>query len=145
MPIIIGEGTTPYYKRKIKCPAHYLIHPKVDIYKREPIPEFKDCHNIVEYQGKPIRIRKQRIVKDAFGNKVIDWKKLYELGEKNDGSVIQPWVSASWAIENCYNPSSIVCLLCKRRCFEGKQTIIERTIQRLYPTKDSSSKIESYR
>ena len=134
MPIIIGETKsqgvgTPYYQRKIRCPGHWLVSPKVDVYLREPVPELKDCRNYGEYQGQRIKIQKMRIKKDRFGRKMIDWKKLYEL--RKTGQVLNPLISASFAIEHVYDPLSVLCLMCDKRCMEGKGKINERSIKRL--------------
>jgi len=123
--------TTPYYQRKIQCPGHYLIPPTIDIYLREPVPELKYCSNIVEYKGMPKKIKKWRIVKDKWGRKQIDWKKLYELRSK--GIVKHPLISASEAIERIYDPKGMLCRLCGYGCLEGKDKILENTIRRLRP------------
>lgn len=135
MSIIIGEekkytNQAPYYRRKIRCPGHWLVPPQVDVYLREPVSLLKDCSNFVELKGKRIKIRKTRIVKDRFGNKKLDWKKLYELRTK--GVVLHPWITASEAIEKIYDPLSRLCLNCDKRCMEGKGKINEFTIKRLH-------------
>jgi len=135
MPIIVGEiqsktGQTPYYKRMIRCPGHWLISPKVDVYLREPVPLLKDCHDVVEVKGVRMRIRKTRIARDKWGNKKLDWKKLYEL--RKTGQVLNPLISASEAIERIYDPLSFLCIHCDKRCMEGKGTINEYTIKRLH-------------
>jgi hypothetical protein len=107
-----------------------MIPPKVDIFLREPIPELKNCHDFAEWKGTRMRIKKMRIVKDAWGRKQIDWKKLYELRSK--GIVLQPFVTASWAIEHVYDPIGYLCQHCDKRCLEGKGIINERTIRRLH-------------
>jgi hypothetical protein len=139
MPILL-DNQAPYYKRQIRCPAHWLIHPSLDIYVHEPVNMFKHCSDFVDYLGKKIKIRKSRIKTDAWGRKVIDWKKLYKLRDSGSHLVANPFLSASDAIENIYNPLSIVCQTCDKRCFEGKQNIYERGIQRLHPTKERSRK-----
>jgi hypothetical protein len=133
---VLVETQAPYYKRKIKCPGHYLIPPQVDIYLYEPVPWAKEIRDWVEFRGKQVKLRKKSIRKDAWGRKMIDWKKLHEL--ERQGVVRQPWISASYAIENIYNPVSSVCQLCNKRCFEGKGIIYELGIQRLYPTKQNT-------
>jgi len=132
MPVIIDEEkklTTPYYKHMIRCPGHYLIPPTVDIYLREPVSLLKQCRDWVELKGKKFNIRKTRIVKDRFGNKKIDWKKLYRL--RNEGIVLNPLISASEAIERIWDPMSFLCRNCDKRCMEGKGKINEFTIKRL--------------
>ena len=120
-----------YYKRMIHCPGHWLVSPKVDVYLREPVPELKDCSEGGEYQGRFIKIKKTRIVKDRFGNKQLDWKKLYQLCAKGSGEVLRPKVSAAWAIEHVYDPTSILCLHCPKYCKEGQGRILTSTINRL--------------
>jgi len=132
MTVIVGEDkrtTAPYYRRKIQCPGHYLVSPKIDVYLRESVSELKGCSDIVEWGGRPRKIKKTRIMRDCLGNKMLDWKKIYAL--QKTGQVIQPWITASYAIENVYDPLSPICYTCKYRCKEGKDTIIESTIRRL--------------
>jgi len=139
MPVIIGEQTivgdkvqdVPYYKRKIRCPGHFLIPPKVDIYLYEPVPWMSALsgRKFIEVLGKKLNIRRKRIKKDAFGRKMVDWKKLHKL--RDAGIVMQPWVSSSWVIENIYDPYSWLCLNCDKRCLEGKGNILTKTIRRL--------------
>jgi len=122
MTVIIGEtSAAPYYKKLIRCEGHYLIPPTVDIYLREPIPELKNCSNrVFEVKGKKIKIRKERIKKDGYGRKMVDWKKLRKL--RDVGIVKQPWVSAAWAVEHVYDPISY---LCNFRC-KGQPCLRER-------------------
>lgn len=132
MTILIGQqnkSSTPYYQRKIRCPGHWLVPPTVDVYLREPVDLLKDCSDYAEVKGKRIKIKKTRIVKDKWGNKQLDWKKLYELRSK--GIVINPVITASEAIERIYDPLSMLCLNCDKRCLEGKGRINERSIRRL--------------
>ena len=116
----------PTYVRKIQCPRHYLIDPREDIFLREPVPLLKDVSNSVctEY-----KINKMRIKRDAWGNKLVDWKKMYALKAK--GKVMQPMVTAAFAIENIYDPKHPICHDCKFRCKEGKGKINEKNIKRL--------------
>ena len=136
MPVIIGEQKqetigrgVPYYRRIIRCPGHYLIPPTVDVYLKEPVPELKNCSNFVELKGRRIKIRKERIVRDRWGNKKIDWKKLYELRDK--GIVLNPKVTAAGAIEYVYDPISSLCIHCPKYCKEGQGRIILTSIKRL--------------
>jgi hypothetical protein len=131
MPILLEDkpAQTPYYKRQIRCPGHWLVHPGVDIYEREPFLVNKNCSDFVELKGKRYNIRKTKIALDRFGRKKIDWKKLYELRDK--GVVISPKVSAAWAIENVYDPSGYLCTHCPKYCKEGQGRIITTTIKRL--------------
>lgn len=135
MPVIIGEkqqsirGQAFYLKRMITCPGHYLIPPQVDVYLREPVSLLKNCSDFIEYKGNRIKLKKTRIAKDRWGNKRVDWKKLYELARK--GIVLHPQVSASWAIEHVYDPKGLLCMACNKRCKEGLGTIIEHSIKRL--------------
>lgn len=117
----------PAYIRKIKCPGHFLIPPQVDVYLREPDEALKGVSNSVAQHYK---IRKDRRVRDRFGNYVIDWKKIYAL--EKAGIVKQPWVTASFAIENIYDPIGLLCLQCDKRCMEGKGKINTYTIKRLH-------------
>ena len=125
----VSNISTPYIQRKIRCLGHYLIPPQIDIYMREPVQELKNCHDFAEWKGVRKRIKKMRIMRDAFGRKKIDWRKLIEL--RNKGIIIQPWVTASWAIEHVYDPLGQLCIHCDKRCLEGKGRILTRTIKRL--------------
>ena len=137
MPIILGENQTagaPYIQRKIRCPGHYLIPPHIDIYLREPIPEFKNCRNFIDIGARKMKIRKERIKVDAFGRKMVDWRKLRKL--RDVGQVIQPAVSAAWCIENIYDPLSHLCQIeCRASggqfCKEGQGRVLTHTINRL--------------
>lgn len=134
MPTIIGEkqqsiGQSYYLKRMITCPGHWLVPPQVDVYLRRSVPLLKDCSDFVELKGRRIRIKKTSIVHDRFGNKVIDWKKIYELRRK--GIILHPKVSAAWAIEHVYDPKSFLCIACDKRCKEGFGRIREISIKRL--------------
>lgn len=131
MSVIIGEKPAQSFhlKRMIVCPGHWLVPPQVDVYLREPIPMFKDCSNFVELKGRRINIKKTRIVRDKFGNKMLDWKKLYEL--RHQGIVKHPKVSAAWAIEHVYDPLSELCAACDKRCKEGLGRVMETSIKRL--------------
>lgn len=131
MPVIIGEQKQGFQiVRKILCPGHYLIPPQVDVYLRKPLEMFKNCSDFVELKGKRYTIKKTRIVRDMFGNKQIDWKKLYEL--RKQGVIKEQWVTAKWAIEHVYDPLGALCLQCDKRCMEGSgQRILTRTIRRL--------------
>lgn len=120
----------PYYRRLIRCPGHWLVSPKVDVYLRKPVALLKNCSDVVEFLGRKIKIKKTTIVRDKWGNKVIDWKKLYAL--RKTGEVLNPPISASEAIERIYDPKSPLCMLCDKRCMEGKGTINEFTIKRLH-------------
>lgn len=124
----------PYYKRMIRCPGHWLVNPKVDVYLREPVPELKDCSEFVEIEGRRFNLRKMRIKKDRWGRKIVDWKKLHAL--RKTGQVLHPLVSAAWAIEHVYDPVSFFCQVqCKRGagqpCKEGQGRVLDRTIKRL--------------
>ena len=116
----------PTYVRKIQCPRHYLVDPKEDIFLREPVPELK---NVSGYVCTQYKIKKTRIKRDAWGNKMIDWPKMYDLRRK--GKVLQPFITAAFAIEHIYDPLNPICHQCGFRCKEGMGTINERSIKRL--------------
>jgi len=120
------QATAPYYQRKIKCPAHYMIPPGVDIYIREPVPGLK---NVSGHVVKKYNVSKTRRKKDFMGRPVMDWRKIYELAKV--GIVLQPTVTSSYAIEKIFDPLSPICQKCKGRCMEGKGTINTGTIKRL--------------
>lgn len=116
----------PYYKRQIKCPRHYLIKPTVDVFLREPVELLKGVSADV---CKRYDIKKTRIKRDRSGQKMLDWKKIYQL--EKTGEVINPMVSASFAIEHIYDPLNPICTYCQFRCMEGKGKINPRSIKRL--------------
>lgn len=126
---MVISAIAPYQKRMIQCPGHWLVPPTVDVYLREPVPILRNCSDSVEIKGKRIKIKKTRIVHDAFGRKVFDWKKLYELRKK--GIVLHPKVSAAWAIEHVYDPLGAGCIHCDKRCKEGQGRVLVSTIRRL--------------
>ena len=116
----------PYYKRKIKCPANYYLPANVDVFLREPVSRLKYVSKkIVEHYN----IKTMQIKRDRWGNKMLDWKKIYEL--ERTGRAYQPVITASYAIERVWDPHSPVCIKCRGRCMEGKGTIRDRTIKRL--------------
>lgn len=119
----------PRVQRKIQCPGQWMIPPDIDIYLYEVVPELKECSDVVEFKGNPFKIKKKRIKKDAFGNKMMDWKKLYEL--RRIGVVQQPWVTCSWAIEHVFDPLGYLCRNCDKRCKRGMGKINEFSIKRL--------------
>lgn len=125
----IKQSQAPYHLRKIRCPGHYLIPPTVDVYMREPVPELRDVSRVIEFKGKRMRMKKERIVRDKWGNKKIDWKRIYEL--RKTGVVLNPVVSAAWAIEHVYDPISSLCIHCPKYCKEGQGRILITTIKRL--------------
>lgn len=132
MPILTLDrpSAAPYQKRMIHCPGHWMVPPQVDVYLREPVPWYKELHgDKVEVKGKVIKLRKTRIVKDRWGNKMLDWKKLYQL--RDQGIVKSPSVSAAWAIEHVYDPISMLCRRCPKYCKEGQGKIVTTTIRRL--------------
>ena len=125
-----GKPTGPWIKRKIQCPANYLLNPKCDIWVREPVPELKGCSDFVYLKEKKINIKKTRIKTDRFGFKVLDRKKMREY--EKQGLLIKPFISASEAIEKIYDPLSPICVYyCKKQCLRGKGKILTRTINRL--------------
>lgn len=117
----------PYYQKKIRCPGHFLIPPTVDVYKREPVERLKYVSKGVIQHYK---LKTMKRAKDAFGRPIIDWKKLYEL--KRQGIVLQPEISATYAIEHVYDPKGKLCQLCDKRCKEGLGRINEMGIKRLH-------------
>jgi hypothetical protein len=135
MSIIIGEGkysTSPLdggIGQKIECPAHWLVPPTIDVYKREPVPLLRDCSDYVEYKGKKIKIHKERIIKDAWGKKMLDWPKIFDLRRR--GQIKRTLITKAEAIEFVWNPLSPVCQKCGFRCKRGMGFINENSIKRL--------------
>ena len=119
----------PMYKRMIQCPGHWLVPPTVDVYLRRPVSLLKKCSDFVEYRGKKMRIKKDVCVRDKWGRKMLDWKKLFKL--RKAGIVQQPCVSAAWAIEHVYDPEGLLCKECPKYCREGQGIPSLRGIKRL--------------
>lgn len=118
---------TPYFERKIQCPAHYLVDPREDIFLREVVPLLAGVSKsaCITYG-----VKKTRIKRDRWGNKMIDWKKMYEL--KKRGKILQPFITSSFAIEHVWDPKNPICMIqCKQRCKRGKGQVRERSIARL--------------
>ena len=137
MTVIIGEAPTntaaprtPFFMRKIRCPGHYLVPITEDIYLKEPIKSRRYCSDAVELCGQKIKIRKERTVTDAFGNKMIDWRKFYQL--RRQGIILHPEISARFAIEQVWDPHSVLCRRCDKRCMRGVGTVNEWAIKRLH-------------
>lgn len=126
---IITKDNAFTYKRMIQCPGHWMIPPTVDVYLRKPVEMLKRCSNFVFIRDKKFTIKKTAIVRDKWGNKMLDWKKLYELKAK--GIVFQPRVSAAWAIEHVYDEHGALCQNCPKYCKEGQGRVMVRTINRL--------------
>jgi len=127
MSIALKDNVGAYYSRKIRCPAHYLVPPDVDVYQREPVPELKGVSKsaVITYG-----VRKTRRKVGLDGRPLLDWKKLYELRRK--GIVKQPMMPASFFIEHVYDPKSPICIKCRGRCKEGKGNVNEYSIKRLH-------------
>lgn len=120
----------PYVKRMIRCPGHFLIPPTVDVYLREPVPWIKSLtRSVVEIGARKLKLRRDRIKKDQYGRRMVDWKKLYKL--RDAGIVQQPMVSAAWVIENIYDPEALLCKNCPKWCKEGQGRVVTTTIKRL--------------
>lgn len=125
----VEAGNTPYYQRKIKCPGHYMIPPTVDVWLRKPVELLKNCSDFVEVKGERRKIKKEAIVHDKWGRKMLDWKKIYKL--EKAGIVHQPVVTAAWAVEHVYDPLSVLCNNCPKYCKEGQGRVLTSTIRRL--------------
>ncbi len=127
--IVSGNASSgTYYMRKMKCPRHFLIHPSIDIYKREIVPELKNVSKSLLSSG---RARNTRIARDKFGNKVLDWKKIYALEREGNGMVRQPEITGAFAIEHIWDPKHPICKMCNGRCKEGRGRVNETGIKRL--------------
>ena len=115
---------------KIKCPRHFLINPMFDVFEREIVPELKHISKHLIDSG---RVNNKRVKKDMFGNKIVDWRKVYAEEKKGNGNVIQPFITRAFAIEHIWDPKNPICVLqCKGRCKEGYGTVRERDIKRLH-------------
>ena len=124
--VLLADNVGTYYKRKIRCPAHFLVPPNVDVFLKEEIPELRGVSKsaVITYGVKKMR---RKVGRD--GRPLIDWKKMYEL--RKQGIVKQPEMSASFFIEHVYDPASIICKKCRGRCLEGKNNPNLRGIRRL--------------
>ena len=99
-----ARSRAPYYQRKVRCPAHYLLPPHIDVWLREPVPLLSGVSKsaCITYG-----VKKTRIKRDRWGRKMLDWKKIYDLARQ--GIVLQPEKSASFLIEHVYDPLSPIC------------------------------------
>jgi len=119
----------PYYQRKVQCPANFLLTPaglKEDVWLREEVPLLK---RVSKDLIKRYNLKTTRIARDRMGNKMLDGKKLYRL--RKEGKLLQPFITASHAIEKVFDPMSPICKQCRGRCLEGKGKILTKTIKRL--------------
>jgi hypothetical protein len=107
------------YVRKIKCPIHFVLRPGFPPFEMVPNPLLK---NVSERAIKEFGLRRFIIKLDKWGRKV-----------RCRSSYYQPEVTATWAIEHCYDPHNWICVNeCKKRCFgEGLGKVNERAIGRL--------------
>lgn len=92
--------SVPVYHRKIKCPRHYLLMPGKQPFVMERIPSLK---NIKEGDARRLGITLWRPKKDAFGNKIQDFKNYF-----------QPEVSPSEMRMRLFTPTHPICASCKR-------------------------------
>lgn len=106
----------PSYRRRIKCPKHYLVLPGKDAFHMEVDPKFRF---LSDADAKKFKISKYKKKKDKFGRPMINFKNMY-----------QPEVTAGFAIENIYDPLNPICMKCKR-CLEGQGQVHWRGIKRL--------------
>ena len=116
----------PTIIRKIQCPGNFMIPPTVDVWLREPVPELQgvSLHAVVKH-----KLKRDRIVRNAWGDKQVDWKKVHRL--EKAGIVKWPWLTAKFAIEHVYDPISVLCRQCDKRCLDGQGQINLRAIKRL--------------
>lgn len=107
------------FKRKIKCPRHFLLRPGADPYQRELIPNMRTVPDWA-FKKWPY-LRKYRIKRDRSGTPVM-----------NRASYYQPEISAAFAIKHIYDPKNPICTRgCKGRCLEGKGNIPHKGERRL--------------
>ena len=88
-----------------------------------------ELRSVSDSACKTYGIKKHRIKCNIYGRKMLDGKKLYRL--RKEGKLIQPFITASEAIERVYDPYSPICMACDKRCKRGKGIIKERSIKRL--------------
>jgi hypothetical protein len=103
--------------RKIKCPKHFALKPGCAPFEMVPNPLLK---RVSERAVREWKLRTMVPKRDKYGNKTYDRKNYY-----------QPFVSAAWAVEHCWDPLNPICKLqCKGLCLEGL-AVKERSIKRL--------------
>lgn len=96
------------YRRKIRCPRHYLLKPGGQPFVMEKIPALK---NIKEADAKIFKLKLWKRKHDKFGRPIQNFKDYY-----------QPEISAGWAYENIYKRTPHdpnlkehqICMQCKR-------------------------------
>jgi len=115
---IITDTRMPYVKRMVRCPQHYLVDPKQDLYEREIDPNLRGVSKDAVKSFGINRFRKKR---DAYGYPV--WNK--------KAIIFQPEKSAAYLIEHVYDPASHICIRCGGRCLEGTGGVNTSTIKRL--------------
>ena len=94
------ETTFALYKRRVRCPRHYLLKPGAEPFVMERIPSLK---NIKEADAKIFGLKLWRRKKDKNGVPIQNFK-----------SYFQPEVSAGWLKQNIYLKDNPICLQCKR-------------------------------
>lgn len=117
--VLTDSKMLPYYKRKIKCPRHYQVIPGKSPFLLEVNPFMKDC-KLSDADCKKFGIRRYKVKRDRFGNKLQDFSNYY-----------QPEISAAFAIEQIYDPIDPICKQCRGRCLEGQGSMNLGTIKRL--------------
>ncbi len=103
-----------YYKRKIKCPRHFMLKggkdPRTGMpfrpFKMKPNPFLKNVPKWVF--GKWPSLQRFTIDYDKFGRK-----------QRDHASFYQPFISAAFAIHQIYDMRNPVCKKCDGRCMEG--------------------------
>lgn len=114
------------FKRKIKCPRHFLLRPGGDPFVRIPNPQLKNLPKSAFERNFSVgnefrKLRSWVYKRDKFGNKI-----------RNDKAFYQPEISAAFAIEHIYDPGNPICKLhCKGRCLESQGLVNTRGIKRL--------------
>jgi len=105
----------PYYKRKIRCPRHFMLRfgkdPRTGLsyhpWKMQINPTLKNLPEWA-FQKWP-SLCKFVPAKDRYGRKIRD-----------DKSFFQPEMSAAYFVHQVYDPKNTICTLqCRGRCLEG--------------------------
>jgi hypothetical protein len=91
------------YHRKIKCPRHFIGKPGKSPWKLRPNPFFMNLPKWA-WEKWP-NLRKYIPIRDKWGNKVRDDKNFY-----------QPFISASFAVHQIYDPKNPICQKCNVKC-----------------------------
>lgn len=122
--LLTDSKLLPYYKRKMKCPKHFVKLPGREGFKMELDPNLR---NITFEQAKKYGVSKLKAKRYPPNHK---WagQKIYEPKD-----YYQPEMSCAFLIENVYDGLNPICRdQCRGRCKEGFGHNPTATVKRLH-------------